>query len=122
MPPHTSKHQQKNKPYTTNIRNALIELEVVDITTAKRPKFGAMVKRSLALFGAFILAATAQALGDALDLQVFHTISTGLAILGIIATLASLSLGVARGAGKRSGWDRISKTMVRYRTAPTPTI
>ncbi|MCW5803437.1 MAG: protein kinase, partial [Deltaproteobacteria bacterium] len=105
-----------------SIGKALLELEVVDVATAKLPTLRAMVRRSLALFALPIACAGIGLVDDLFDVHVLSVISQAGIALWMFGALGSLTWGTARGAGRRSAWDRISRTMVRYRTAPTPTI
>jgi uncharacterized RDD family membrane protein YckC len=123
MPALALYHIAFTRRWGRSIGKALLELEVVDVTTATRPTLGAIARRSLWLFGPWIASATATAVADMLNERggLLDTIGVGLGILWVVVALVSLTLGVARGAGKRAGWDRFSRTMVRYRTAATPT-
>ncbi len=96
---------------------ALFELEVVDIARATRPSLAQATRRTLVMVGPPYLVAWLRELfalfGIALptDLGPLAFVLV-LAIEGVLLLHAS-----ARVAGKRALWDRVSGTMVRYRTA-----
>ena len=100
---------------------ALFELEVVDTATLARPSRAAALRRSLAMLGLPALALwTREALrwlGAAGAAEGFEIAS--LVVLVPIGVLLLIHASL-RVAGKRAPWDRLSGTMVRYRTQRPP--
>ena len=96
---------------------ALFELEVVSIETGRKPGLGRALLRSLALYGAPVAASWAAQLAvwtepDQLVRVAMKIVET-IAYLAVFVVLVHASLRVP---GKRAPWDRLSGTMVRYRT------
>ena len=98
---------------------AIFELEVVDVRTLARPSRATALRRALAMLGLPALAVWA---ADALrSIGAATAGNTVAAVILVLVPLALLSLIHAslRVVGKRAPWDRLSGTMVRYRT-PRP--
>jgi hypothetical protein len=95
---------------------ALIELEVVDIATAERPRFACSLRRSLAMFGPQILIMIAANVVKAADVPPWTQVLKLLFAVSIAAAFFMLLHASARVSGKRAMWDRVAGTMVRYRT------
>ncbi|MEO8699172.1 MAG: protein kinase [Kofleriaceae bacterium] len=99
---------------------ALVELEVVDITTLGRPRLARALRRALLLFGLPMVTGISETVverfTDYTIEDVVNIIDFSWVALGqIVLWHASI-----RVAGKRTGWDRLTGTMVRYRTGRTP--
>ncbi len=95
---------------------AVFELEVVDITTLARPSRRVAIRRALALAGVPALASwTHEALRLA-GLTRASELAGAVSILAILLGGCLLLHASLRVAGKRAVWDRLSGTMVRYRT------
>jgi eukaryotic-like serine/threonine-protein kinase len=90
----------------TTAGKALFELEVVDVVTGGRPSWGRAFERELLLL---ILPALAQ-----LSIRIWHIDAIVLLAANVIL-LASLAHAAARVPGKRTPWDRLARTQVRYR-------
>ncbi|MBA3396089.1 MAG: protein kinase [Deltaproteobacteria bacterium] len=96
---------------------SLFEIEVVDVVTHGRPRWGQAAKRALTTVA---LPGIAVAIPVALDIAGYQIWDLGeLVIIALAVANGFLLLWAsARAAGKRALWDRLSGTMVRYRTAP----
>ncbi len=93
---------------------SVMELEVVDVETLQRPRLSRTIRRSLVLYGLPILALWLDVIlqDRTSERDLFSLIFLGWVVLGLLALIyASL-----RATGKRTLWDRASRTMVRYRT------
>ncbi|MGE0871802.1 MAG: protein kinase [Kofleriaceae bacterium] len=94
---------------------ALFELEIVDVKTGQRPSWRGAIVRTLSLFAipcALITTRSAiQANDNYVNLENFE-LGT---ILWVGAVAVSLIYAALRVPGKRTPWDRLSGTMVRYR-------
>ena len=96
---------------------ALLELEVVDVETSKRPTWKPALLRATWLFVPPLV----------LDSVVSYfalpqPIRSGLKIviaLWVVCAFAEMIHAAWRSPGKRTWWDRRSRTMVRYRMKPT---
>ncbi|MBA3499834.1 MAG: protein kinase [Deltaproteobacteria bacterium] len=98
---------------------SIFELEVVDVITTQRPTLARCVRRAVIMFGVPWLAAALNfilgTLGIATSERLFGV------LMGLVAAGGALMLLYAanRISGKRALWDRLSGTMVRYRTTRT---
>jgi len=103
---------------------SVMELEVVDVQTLKRPRLGRSIRRALVMLAVPMIAVwagvlwehheTAQAEGGQVTVSgdLVGLVVLGWGVLGLLdLTYASL-----RSYGKRTAWDRVARTMVRYRT------
>jgi hypothetical protein len=101
------------------IGKAIFELEVVDVTTTRRPSLARSTRRALAMFGLPALVTWINVPLEYLGLEPPSDLP-GISVVayGVIGFLALLYAS-ARTAGKRTVWDRIGGTMVRYRTTRT---
>jgi hypothetical protein len=98
---------------------ALIELEVVDVTTGRRPSLGRALVRTLVMFGLpMATGLTASVVRHAAGVELGGIEQAVTALVGFGAFLA-LAIAAVRSPGKRPLWDRLARTMVRYRTART---
>jgi hypothetical protein len=93
---------------------ALFELEVVSVATGHRPSWGQAIRREVALGGLPLVmgwgAYASEYLGYSESRSVFGILgAASVAILALLLIHASL-----RVPGKRTVWDRLSGTMVRY--------
>ncbi len=95
----------------TTIGKSLFELEVVAIATSTRPPWGLAVRRAGLLFSLQILGELVQVVMLDLKSSIGETIQlVGIGLVAVLLLHASLSM-----PGKRTPWDRGSRTMVRYR-------
>jgi uncharacterized RDD family membrane protein YckC len=99
------------------IGKAIFELEIVDVTTSRRPSYTRALRRSLAMLGFPLVALSALAALD--HLTTMPSIDDGVFVLSVLIGLALLLYAAARVAGKRAAWDRLAGTIVRYRTTRT---
>jgi hypothetical protein len=99
----------------------LFELEVVDVATGRKPSFGrALVRMGLPVAVPFAATTTnfiAQKLGHRLD----DLYDVAFALVSAVAPIALVWASV-RSVRKQAFWDKLSGTMVRYRTRRTTTI
>jgi hypothetical protein len=99
----------------------LFELEVIDVTTGGKPPLSRAALRmvlpiAVPCVGMLIKFGLEQA-----DYKLKHGISELLAATVVIAPLA-LGWASLRSVGKQTFWDKLSRTMVRYRTRRGPAI
>jgi len=100
----------------TTVGKSLIELEVVDLATASRPRLGRSAKRALAMLGVTCSTSLIGFAAESFDNQLTKNIATSGTALSILVGFLLLLYASARVSGKRALWDRIAGTMVRYRT------
>ncbi len=94
---------------------SLLELEVVRADTGERPSLVLAARRGLALVAIpFAVTAAKQAL-EGTDRD--HA-ATGVMFVVFLFWIVHLAIASARSHGKRTLWDRLSGTLVRYRAAP----
>ena len=100
----------------TTLGKALFELEIVDVETARRPTLRRALVRSLVLYGPVTATDWLNVAARQLDVTPMFVFSllVAIAYVGGILALVHASLRVP---GKRTPWDRIAGTMVRYRAA-----
>src|SRR5213078_244304 len=93
---------------------SLFELEVVDIATGDRPRWGSAAIR-VVLLGAipFVFTVTNRILGQ--FGYKLNDVADALVILSALAPVILLLWASLRSLGKQTIWDRLSGTMVRYR-------
>jgi uncharacterized RDD family membrane protein YckC len=91
---------------------AIFELEVVDVATGRKPRWTAVLLRTLVLYGSMgvfgglgYLLTSPRWLDGVLD------------AIGLVLPIAALAHAALRVHGKRAPWDRVAGTMVRYKTA-----
>jgi uncharacterized RDD family membrane protein YckC len=100
---------------------ALFELEVVSVETGRKPRLSAALLRALALYGAPVFASWLSDYfmwsGEDQIVQLVGHILVAAAYVAVGLVLVHAALRVP---GKRTPWDRISGTMVRYRTGRAP--
>jgi hypothetical protein len=92
---------------------AMFELEVVNVASGQKPGLAAVVVRSLVLYGLVGAVAVVKYVVP-LPSWAREGWPVVIAMLLPIAALARASLRVA---GKRTPWDRVAGTMVRYKTS-----
>ncbi len=110
----------------TTFGKAVMELEVIDVETLGRPSLARAIRRTLMMLGIPLLidliqpfvetAATGTGASDpGFKITVDNTLDlvTGLWCLAAFVNLTYASLRVS---GRRTWWDRVGRTMVRYRT------
>ena len=105
---------------------ALFELEVVSIDTGGRPAWTQTLVRQLVLGGPLAMSSILSHLfghpsqvsttSEGTEITLFGGDLWGLvAIATIVLPIAALAYAAIRVPGKRSPWDRASRTQVRYR-------
>jgi hypothetical protein len=105
--------------WKTTLGKAMMELEVVDIATGERPSLARAGRRALAIVA---IPTALPWLGRALDtagVRYVRELSAILAGIWVAFCVVNLAYAAARISGKRTIWDRIAGTMVRYRTRRT---
>jgi uncharacterized RDD family membrane protein YckC len=88
---------------------ALLELEVVDIVSNRRPSLTRAFVREVTMLGPLLLTV-------ALRYRPFYLDALFTLIVGVLTVLV-LFLSAWRTPGKRTPWDRVSRTQVRYRAS-----
>jgi uncharacterized RDD family membrane protein YckC len=97
---------------------ALFELEVVDMETGGRPRFTRALRRSLVMFGAPLAAKLVlYVFGERNSEDPVYQITEIVQLIVVFFGPILLAWASLRVSGKRTAWDRLSGTMVRYRTA-----
>lgn len=120
-------HTYANHRGGRTLGKAVMELEVVDVETLKKPELARSIRRSLAVFAVPIILTTIEAFLDKQPVSAatppnepgFLSVDGILGIvllLWVICCLANLLFASLRSSGRRTWWDRIGRTMVRYRT------
>jgi len=95
---------------------ALFELEVVDLATGARPSWRQSALRALVMLGPPTMLAWTSSLAHELASPLISDL-TGIVAGAWFGLCGALLLhAAARVPGKRPPWDRVAKTMVRYRT------
>ena len=92
----------------TTAGKALLELEVVDVATNQRPSLPRAFVREVTMLGPMIAVAAAR--------YYLHLDEIFVPAVGALLVLA-LFLAAWRTPGKRTLWDRLSRTQVRYRAS-----
>jgi hypothetical protein len=95
---------------------ALFELQVVAVDTGAKPGWRRALRRTLVMFGPLLAGGWALALADHFTGR--HLLRSVLAVLyGLmfVTWAVHLLLASLRTAGKRTSWDRIAGTIIRYR-------
>jgi hypothetical protein len=95
----------------------LIELQVVDIDTAKPPRLTRSLKRALAMFAVTSVASLLVYVFGLMNYELAKFVSATATWLSMLIGPILLLYASARVSGKRAPWDRFAGTMVRYRTA-----
>ncbi|HTR56139.1 MAG TPA: protein kinase [Kofleriaceae bacterium] len=97
---------------------ALFELEVIQLETGRRPRLPTALAREAVLYGAVIV--------GKLGADLAHVLGAGSLVELVLKTVDLLAYGAIglalvhaslRVPGKRTPWDRVSDTMVRYRAS-----
>jgi uncharacterized RDD family membrane protein YckC len=99
----------------------LFELEVADVATGGKPTLRrAAVRAGVQIVAPFV----ASVLGHLLKFhnEVLSAVFDGLLIVASCAPPVSLLWASLRSVGKQAAWDKLSGTMVRYRTRRPPAI
>jgi eukaryotic-like serine/threonine-protein kinase len=100
----------------TTAGKALFELEVVSVTTSQRPTWKQAVRRQL-LIGIWPISfAFADQAVEHFGLPLPADLFDILVIAAVVAIALSFIHASLRVPGKRTPWDRLAGTMVRYRT------
>jgi uncharacterized RDD family membrane protein YckC len=104
----------------TTLGKSVMELEVVDVLTHTRPSLGRAFARGAVMFGLPIVLDLVILLVNQLSSYEVRNEMSEIGTFVVIAFgLSSLGWAALRLAGKRARWDRVARTMVRYRTART---
>ncbi|HET9987531.1 MAG TPA: RDD family protein, partial [Kofleriaceae bacterium] len=88
---------------------ALLELEVVDVVTNRRPSLTRAFVREITMLGPML--ATSIVRYTIVNFDAFFTMLVG------ILTMLALFVSAWRTPGKRAPWDRVAGTQVRYRAS-----
>ena len=97
----------------------IFELEVIDVTTHRRPTLVKLVQRTALLMAPMLIAGASTLFAylplSAQVLGVLDSISEGMKAVALVGIVLALAVSSLRAAGRRTPWDRWSGTMVRYR-------
>ncbi len=102
----------------------VMELEIVDIDTLGRPSWPRSIRRMLMLLGLPIVASWIAAVMQRPEVAVDQPgrqfgsddLFGGVLVLWLVVCMANLAYSSWRASGRRTWWDRVGRTMVRYRT------
>jgi hypothetical protein len=98
---------------------ALLELEVVDVATGQRPSFRTSAIRAAA---SIALPGISAWIGFGVDAAGYQLAGVGAFAGGVLSVAnGALLLWALASPAKRTAWDRVSGTLVRYRTVRTAT-
>ena len=95
---------------------ALLELEVVDVTTGARPRLGQALIRSAIPLAFPLIGVWAAVFAGFAGLEPINLVNLGLGFAFALLTPLGMMWSSLRTPGKRTSWDRWTRTMVRYRT------
>jgi len=95
---------------------SLLELEVVDVTTGLRPRLGPAFLRTAIALGIPLLAFWIDFFAGLLGLELIGLAKLVVGIAFLVLTPLAMVWASLRSPGKRTPWDRMTRTMVRYRT------
>lgn len=106
---------------------AVMELEVIDVDTLARPSIGRATWRALVMFGLPIVLQIVDVIffspppatveqPESGGQMVIDNLPDLLAGLWLLAWMGNLAYASLRASGRRTWWDRLAHTMVRYRT------
>jgi hypothetical protein len=96
--------------------HALLELEVVDVTTGKRPRPGPATVRAALPLAVVLIGVWIDFFLRFADLELAGFTKLCLYIAFVLQTPLGMIWASLRAPGKRTLWDRWTGTMVRYRT------
>ncbi len=101
----------------TTAGKALFELQVVSVTTGQRPTWGQVVRRQALMLGVLLALGWSVAVVKYLEVPLASDILEILTIVIVAASGIAMLHAALRVPGKRTPWDRVGGTMVRYRTS-----
>jgi eukaryotic-like serine/threonine-protein kinase len=102
------------------IGKSLIELEVLDTATGTRPTLGRCLARASLMFSLPLVLGIAELAVVMLEVAPVPRDVWGLAVVAwVVLGVLDLLIASARASGKRALWDRLTRTMVRYRAVRT---
>ena len=99
-----------------SLGQALFELEVVDISTATRPGFGRAMLRSAIPLSIALITIWADFFAGLADIEPVIAFELAIGVAFVLMTPLGMMWASLRVPGKRTLWDRWTRTMVRYRT------
>jgi hypothetical protein len=100
----------------TTAGKALFELQVVSLATSQRPTWKQTLRRQLLIAVWPIGFGLADRVVEYFKLPIPTGLFDILMVIAVVAIILSLVHASLRVPGKRTPWDRLAKTMVRYRT------
>ncbi len=109
--------------FGTTPGHALLELEIVDHATSRRPTVMAALTRGLVQYGLLALGAGLDAIGHTAEISLLGMIAKACVIGGLAYPAVDLARVSWRSLDKRTLWDRAAGTRVQYRrggVAPSP--
>lgn len=98
------------------VGQALLEIEVVDIATGARPRLGQAFGRTTIVMAVPLGGFIASFIASRFDLELLGVVDLSLFIVYTLTVPVTMMWASVRAPGKRTLWDRWTKTMVRYRT------
>jgi uncharacterized RDD family membrane protein YckC len=108
-------HAIATRRWGTTIGKSLFELEVVTVDTATRPPWRLSIRRALILCALPVLGELLTAVTNLFDLPIHDDLGDVIQIIGMVIAVVLLLHASLNMPGKRTPWDRGSRTMVRYR-------
>jgi len=99
----------------------LFELEVVDVVTGRKPRLGRAATRVVLPIAAPLAGELIKYALGFFGYELDTVLDVGFGITWVLPLLALLWASL-RSVGKLTVWDKLSRTMVRYRTRRTPAI
>jgi hypothetical protein len=109
----------------TTFGKTVMELEVIDVETLGKPSISRAIRRTLMMLGVPLVSELVQPFVEATNQVAAEqpgfqlTVENALGILTLvwmIAAFTNLAYASLRASGRRTWWDRVGRTMVRYRT------
>jgi len=101
--------------FGTTVGRALLDLEVISVAGQGRPSIGRAALRFVIELGAFALAIALTQLRRFTNLEWLEIAEAVLVIGGAVWGFGELVRAAVRTPDKRTTWDRVAGTMVRYR-------
>ncbi len=101
----------------TTAGKALLELEVISAATGGRPSWSQALRRELAIVVVPVALAWAESANRALDAPLPSDVFNILSIATAVVLVVALWHAALRVPGKQAPWDRLARTLVRYRTS-----
>ena len=95
---------------------ALLEIEVVDVRTGGRPRIGSAIVRTVLPLAFPLVGVWASYVAELAGYQLMGFVDLIIGLAFVLMTPVGMIWASIRSPGKRTLWDRVTRTMVRYRT------